>query len=54
VGATGAAQIYEIFPPLRGDAGDRQVKDPKVGLCENGGGMVRGEAAATCVHSLSL
>jgi hypothetical protein len=25
-----------------------------VGLCENGGGMVRGEAAATCVHILSL
>jgi hypothetical protein len=24
-----------------------------VGLCENGGGMVRGEAAATAVHILS-
>src|SRR3990172_711680 len=54
VGATGVAQIYEIFLQLRGEAGDRQVKDPKVGLCENGGGMVRGEAAATSVHILSL
>jgi hypothetical protein len=28
--------------------------DAKVGLTENGGGMVRGEAAATTVHILSL
>ena len=54
VGATGTAQIYEIFLQLRGEAGERQVQNPKVGLCENGGGMVRGEAAATCVHILSL
>jgi acetyl-CoA acetyltransferase len=54
VGATGVAQIYEIFLQLRGEAGERQVQNPKVGLCENGGGMVRGEAAATCVHILSL
>jgi len=54
VGATGVAQIYEIFLQLRGEAGERQVRNPKVGLCENGGGMVRGEAAATCVHILSL
>jgi len=54
VGATGVAQIYEIFLQLRGEAGERQVQGAKVGLCHNGGGMVRGEAAATCVHILSL
>ena len=54
VGATGVAQIYEIFLHLRSEAGERQVKGAKVGLCENGGGMVRGEAAATSVHILSL
>ncbi len=54
VGATGVAQIYEIFLHLRGEAGERQVQGAKVGLCENGGGMVRGEAAATCVHILSV
>ena len=53
IGATGVAQIYEIWLQLRGEAGERQVPDAKVGLTENGGGMVRGEAAATCVHILS-
>ncbi len=53
IGATGVAQIYEIFAQLRGEADERQVKGAKVGLCENGGGMVRGEAAAVAVHILS-
>jgi len=54
VGATGVAQIYEIFLQLRGEAGDRQVAGARVGMTENGGGMMRGEAAATTVHILSL
>lgn len=54
VGATGVAQIYEVWLQLRGEAGDRQVEGAKVGMTENGGGMVRGEAAATTVHILSL
>jgi acetyl-CoA acetyltransferase len=54
IGATGVAQIYEIWTQLRGEAGDRQVRNPKVGLTENGGGMVKGEAAALSVHILSL
>jgi acetyl-CoA acetyltransferase len=54
IGATGVAQIYEIWTQLRGEAGDRQVRNPKVGMTENGGGMVKGEAAALSVHILSL
>jgi acetyl-CoA acetyltransferase len=54
IGATGTAQIYEIFCQLRDEAGDRQVQGAKVGVAENGGGMIRGEAAATCVHVLSV
>ncbi len=54
IGATGVAQIYEIWTQLRGEAGDRQVRNPKVGLTENGGGMVKGEAAALSVHILSV
>jgi acetyl-CoA acyltransferase len=50
VGATGVAQICEIFWQLRGEAGKRQVENAKIGLTENGGGMVRGEAAAMSVH----
>ncbi|MFZ0890560.1 MAG: thiolase family protein [Candidatus Binataceae bacterium] len=54
VGATGVAQISEIFWQLRGEAGKRQVKNPKIGLTENGGGMVRNEAAALSVHILGI
>ena len=54
VGATGVAQIAEIFWQLRGEAGNRQVAGAKVGLTENGGGMVRGEAAAVAVHILTV
>ncbi len=38
VGATGAAQIIEIVEQLRGDAGDRQVTDARLGLAQNMGG----------------
>lgn len=54
VGATGIAQIAEIFWQLRGEADKRQVADAKTGLTENGGGMLRGEAAAVAVHILSV
>ncbi len=54
VGATGVAQICEIFWQLRGEAGKRQVAEPKIGLTENGGGMVRNEAAAMSVHVLGV
>jgi acetyl-CoA acetyltransferase len=54
IGATGVAQIYEIFSQLRGEAGDRQVANARVGLTENGGGMVRAEAAALSVHIFSV
>lgn len=54
VGATGVAQIAEIFWQLRGEAGKRQVEGAKVGLTENGGGLLRGEAAAVAVHILTV
>ncbi len=38
VGATGTAQIIEIVEQLRGDAGDRQVTDARLGLAQNMGG----------------
>ena len=54
IGATGCAQLTEIVWQLRGDAGERQVKDgkAKVGLAQNGGGMMKGEAAAMAIHVL--
>ncbi|MGQ9573299.1 MAG: thiolase family protein [Dehalococcoidia bacterium] len=53
IGATGVAQICELFDQLRGEAGDRQVQGAKVGLAENGGGMVRAEVAAIALHILT-
>jgi acetyl-CoA acetyltransferase len=42
LGATGVAQVFEIVTQLRGDAGERQVPDAKVGLthCQGFGGAV--------------
>tara|TARA_B110000438_G_scaffold303608_1_gene365944 strand:- start:867 stop:2033 length:1167 start_codon:yes stop_codon:yes gene_type:complete len=47
-GATGIAQVVEIVQQLRGDAGDRQVKNAKIGMVENHGGT----AATAVVHIL--
>lgn len=44
VGATGIAQIIELYEQLTGRAGDRQVKSAKVGLAQNMGG-----SGASCV-----
>jgi len=38
VAATGLRQIYEMCLQLRGQAGERQIKDPKLGLTHNMGG----------------
>ena len=40
LGATGVAQVFEIVTQLRGSAGERQVKEAKIGLthCQGFGG----------------
>lgn len=38
VGATGIAQVCEVFWQLRGEAAERQLKNPAVGLTQNLGG----------------
>lgn len=40
IGATGLSQINEIVTQLRGEAGKRQAGNLKIGLIENGGGIV--------------
>jgi len=44
LGATGIAQVVEIVTQLRGDADQRQVKNAKIGLTQNVGGV-----GASCV-----
>ncbi|MHA1256781.1 MAG: thiolase family protein [Promethearchaeota archaeon] len=50
IGASGLAQMHELVTQLRGEAGKRQVKDPKIALAENGGGFLGSGEAAMCVH----
>lgn len=47
IGASGVAQVVEIFYQLRSEAGKRQVKNARVGLCSNLGG-----AGSTSVVSI--
>ncbi|WP_428245365.1 acetyl-CoA acetyltransferase [Ferrovibrio sp.] len=38
IGASGLRMLYEIYLQLQGRAGDRQIKDPRLGLTHNLGG----------------
>ena len=53
IGATGLAQIHELVLQLRGEAGPRQVPRARIGLAENGGGLIGIEEAAACVTILA-
>ncbi len=44
VGATGIAQIIELYEQLTGKAGDRQVNNARIGLAQNMGG-----SGASCI-----
>lgn len=52
IGATGLAQIHELVLQLRGEAGARQVDGARIGLAENGGGLIGVEEAVACVTLL--
>ena len=49
IGASGLRMMYEMWLQLRGEAGERQIKDPKIGLTHNLGG-----APGRCVSFVSL
>jgi acetyl-CoA C-acetyltransferase len=50
VGATGVAQAIEITKQLRGEAGERQVKNARVGLAQNMGGS----GGSSVVHIMEV
>ncbi|MCB2185551.1 MAG: thiolase family protein [Deltaproteobacteria bacterium] len=52
IGATGLSMLYEIAVQLRGEAGPRQVPDARLGLVENGGGVISVEEFACGVTIL--
>ena len=52
IGATGVSMVYEIIAQLRGEADNRQIKDARYGLIENGGGVISVEEFACGVTIL--
>ena len=49
IGATGAAQVVELADQLRGRCGSRQVEGARIGLAQNGGGVLEGDEATVTV-----
>jgi acetyl-CoA C-acetyltransferase len=49
IGASGLRMMYEMWLQLRGEAGPRQIKDPKLGMTHNLGG-----APGRCVSFVSV
>jgi len=54
IGATGLGQSHEVVHQLRGTAGPRQVKGPRVGMTQNGGGILGIDGAAMAYHVLKV
>ena len=52
IGASGLAQLHELVLQLRVEAGARQVQNARIGLAENGGGLIGIEEAAAVVTIL--
>lgn len=52
IGATGVAQVAEIYEQLRGEAGDVQVDSPEVGLQHNIGVGRNATGSVSCVNIL--
>jgi acetyl-CoA acetyltransferase len=50
IGASGLAQTYELVTQLRGEAGKRQVDNPRIAMAENGGGTLGQGEAAMNIH----
>ncbi|MGE4404328.1 thiolase family protein [Pseudomonas sp.] len=52
IAATGLSMTHEVVTQLRGEAGERQVRNARIGLTENGGGVIGFEEAVCVVNIL--
>ena len=49
IGASGLRMMYEMYKQLQGKAGPRQIKDPKIGLTHNMGGIPAVNVVSVCI-----
>jgi benzoylsuccinyl-CoA thiolase BbsB subunit len=52
LGATGVAQVVELVKQLRGDAGERQIQNAKVGVAHCRGGKAQGVEGTACTVNI--
>jgi len=52
IGASGLRMMYENYKQLQGKCGDRQLKDPKLGLTHNLGGFPASSTVSCCIAGL--
>ena len=52
IGASGIRMIYELYLQLQGRAGERQIKDPKIGLAHNMGHEPYAPTVSVCIVGL--
>jgi acetyl-CoA C-acetyltransferase len=52
IGASGLRMIYEVYKQLQGKAGPRQIKDPRLGLTHNLGGIPPRSIVSVAVFGL--
>jgi acetyl-CoA C-acetyltransferase len=49
IGASGLRMMYEMYKQLQGKAGPRQIKNPKLGLTHNMGGIPAVNVVSVCI-----
>ena len=52
IGASGLRMMYEVYKQLQGKCGERQLKDPKLGLTHNLGGFPASASVSCCIAGL--
>ena len=52
IGATGLRMMYEVYKQLQGKCGERQLKNPKLGLTHNLGGFPASATVSCCIAGL--